>query len=162
MAKSRVYLSLGSNIGKREEYIQKAIETIEKTEGIEVLKKSELYETTPVGYLEQDLFLNAVIKIETNFSAREILRIINKIEVELDRKREIRWGPRTIDIDILIFSDKKINEPDLIVPHKEILNRLFVLVPLIEIYDEEFFGREKIVQKINELVKVGDQKIEKI
>ena len=162
MDRNEVYLSLGSNIGKREEYIQKAIEAIEKTEGIVVLKKSGLYETTPVGYLEQDLFLNAVIKIETNFSAREILRIINKIEVELDRKREIRWGPRTIDIDILIFSDKKINEPDLIVPHKEILNRLFVLVPLIEIYDGEFFGREKIVQKINELVKVGDQKIEKI
>ena len=164
MAKNKVYLSLGSNIGKREEYIQKAIEAIEKTEGIEVLKKSGLYETTPVGYLEQDLFLNAVIKIETNFSAREILKIINKIEAELDRKREIRWGPRTIDIDILIFSDKKINEPDpdLIVPHKEILNRLFVLVPLIEIYDGEYFDKEEIAEKINELVKAGDQKIEKI
>ena len=127
-----------------------------------VLGKPGLYETTPVGYLEQNLFLNVVIKIETKFSEREILKIINKIEAELDRKREIRWGPRTIDIDILIFSDKKVNEPDLIVPHKEILNRLFVLVPLIEIYDGEFFGREKIVQKINELVKVGDQKIEKI
>ena len=126
------------------------------------MKKSGLYETTPVGYLEQDLFLNVVIKIETNFSAREILKIINKIEAELDRKREIRWGPRTIDIDILIFSDKKINEPDLIVPHKEILNRLFVLVPLIEIYDGEYFGKEEILQKINALVKVGDQKIEKI
>ena len=162
MAKNKVYLSLGSNIGKREEYIQKAVEAIEKTEGIVVLKKSGLYETTPVGYLEQDLFLNAVIKIETNFSAREILKIINKIEAELDRKREIRWGPRTIDIDILIFSDKKINEPDLTVPHKEMLNRLFVLVPLIEIYDGEYFGKEEIAEKINELVKAGDQKIEKI
>ena len=146
MAKNKVYLSLGSNIGKREEYVQKAIGAIEKTEGIEVLKKSGLYETTPVGYLEQDLFLNAVIKIEA----------------ELDRKREIRWGPRTIDIDILIFSDKKINEPDLIVPHKEMLNRLFVLVPLIEIYDGEYFDKEEIAEKINELVKAGDQKIEKI
>ena len=162
MAKNKVYLSLGSNIGKRKEYIQKAIEAIEKTEGIRVLKKSGLYETTPVGYLEQDLFLNAVIKIETDFSAREILKIINKIEAELDRKREIRWGPRTIDIDILIFSDKKINEPDLIVPHKEMMNRLFVLVPLIEIYDGEYFDKEKIAEKINELVKAGDQKIEKI
>ena len=90
------------------------------------------------------------------------MRIINKIEAELDRKREIRWGPRTIDIDILIFSDKKIDESDLIVPHKEMLNRLFVLIPLAEIYDGEFFGKEEIVQKINELVKVGDQKIEKI
>lgn len=162
MAKNKVYLSLGSNIGKRKEYIQKAIEAIEKTEGIRVLKKSGLYETTPVGYLEQDLFLNAVIKIETDFSAREILKIINKIEAELDRKREIRWGPRTIDIDILIFSDKKINEPNLIVPHKEMLNRLFVLVPLSVIYDGEYFKKEEIVQKINELVKVGDQKIEKI
>ena len=162
MAKNEVYLSLGSNIGDRKKYIQKAIEAIEKTDGIKVLKKSGLYETSPVGYVEQDLFLNAVIKIKTDFSEREILKIINKIENELDRKREIRWGPRTIDIDILIFSDKKINETDLIIPHKEMLNRLFVLVPLIEIYDGEYFEKEKIIERIEELVAVGNQKIEKL
>lgn len=160
--KNKVYLSLGSNIGNRQEYIERAVELIGKTEGIKILKKSGLYETSPVGYVEQDLFLNAVIKIETDFSAREILKIINKIENELDRKREIRWGPRTIDIDILIFSDKKINETDLIIPHKEMLNRLFVLVPLIEIYDGEYFEKEKIIERIGELVEVGNQKIEKL
>ena len=160
--KNKVYLSLGSNIGNRQEYIERAVELIGKTEGIEILKKSGLYETSPVGYVEQDLFLNAVIKIETDFSEREILKIINKIENELDRKREIRWGPRTIDIDILIFSDKKINETDLIIPHKEMLNRLFVLVPLIEIYDGEYFEKEKIIERIEELVAVGNQKIEKL
>ena len=160
--KNKVYLSLGSNIGNRQKYIESAIELIGKTEGIEILKKSELYETSPVGYVEQDLFLNAVIKIETDFSEREILKIINKIENELGRKREIRWGPRTIDIDILIFSDKKINETDLIIPHKEMLNRLFVLVPLIEIYDGEYFEKEKIIERIGELVEVGNQKIEKL
>ena len=160
--KNKVYLSLGSNIGNRQEYIESAIELVGKTEGIKILKKSGLYETSPVGYVEQDLFLNVVIKIETDFSAREILKIINKIENELDRKREIRWGPRTIDIDILIFSDKKINETDLIIPHKEMLNRLFVLVPLIEIYDGEYFEKEKIIERIGELVEVGNQKIEKL
>jgi len=160
--KNKVYLSLGSNIGNRQEYIESAIELVGKTEGIKILKKSGLYETSPVGYVEQDLFLNAVIKIETDFSEREILKIINKIENELDRKREIRWGPRTIDIDILIFSDKKINETDLIIPHKEMLNRLFVLVPLIEIYDGEYFEKEKIIERIGELVEVGNQKIEKL
>ena len=160
--KNKVYLSLGSNIGNRQEYIKSAIELVGKTEGIKILKKSGLYETSPVGYVEQDLFLNAVIKIETDFSEREILKIINKIENELDRKREIRWGPRTIDIDILIFSDKKINETDLIIPHKEMLNRLFVLVPLIEIYDGEYFEKEKIIERIGELVEVGNQKIEKL
>ena len=160
--KNKVYLSLGSNIGNRQKYIESAIELIGKTEGIEILKKSELYETSPVGYVEQNLFLNTVIKIETDFSAREILKIINKIENELDRKREIRWGPRTIDIDILIFSDKKINETDLIIPHKEMFNRLFVLVPLIEIYDGEYFEKEKIIERIGELVEVGNQKIEKL
>lgn len=160
--KNKVYLSLGSNIGNRQEYIESAIELVGKREGIKILKKSGLYETSPVGYVEQDLFLNVVIKIETDFSAREILKIINKIENELDRKREIRWGPRTIDIDILIFSDKKINETDLIIPHKEILNRLFVLVPLIEIYDGEYFEKEKIIERIGELVEVGNQKIEKL
>ena len=160
--KNKVYLSLGSNIGNRQEYIESAIELVGKREGIKILKKSGLYETSPVGYVEQDLFLNAVIKIETDFSEREILKIINKIENELDRKREIRWGPRTIDIDILIFSDKKINETDLIIPHKEMLNRLFVLVPLIEIYDGEYFEKEKIIERIEELVAVGNQKIEKL
>jgi 2-amino-4-hydroxy-6-hydroxymethyldihydropteridine diphosphokinase len=160
--KNKVYLSLGSNIGNRQEYIESAIELVGKTEGIKILKKSGLYETSPVGYVEQDLFLNAVIKIKTDFSEREILKIINKIENELDRKREIRWGPRTIDIDILIFSDKKINETDLIIPHKEMLNRLFVLVPLIEIYDGEYFEKEKIIERIEELVAVGNQKIEKL
>lgn len=160
--KNKVYLSLGSNIGNRQEYIESAIELVGKTEGIKILKKSGLYETSPVGYVEQDLFLNAVIKIETDFSAREILKIINKIENELGRKREIRWGPRTIDIDILIFSDKKINETDLIIPHKEMLNRLFVLVPLIEIYDGEYFEKEKIIERIGELVEVGNQKIKKL
>ena len=160
--KNKVYLSLGSNIGNRQEYIESAIELVGKSEGIKILKKSGLYETSPVGYVEQDLFLNAVIKIETDFSEREILKIINKIENELDRKREIRWGPRTIDIDILIFSDKKINETDLIIPHKEMLNRLFVLVPLIEIYDGEYFEKEKIIERIGELVEVGNQKIEKL
>ena len=160
--KNKVYLSLGSNIGNRQEYIESAIELVGKTEGIKILKKSRLYETSPVGYVEQDLFLNAVIKIETDFSERDILKIINKIENELDRKREIRWGPRTIDIDILIFSDKKINETDLIIPHKEMLNRLFVLVPLIEIYDGEYFEKEKIIERIEELVAVANQKIEKL
>ena len=160
--KNKVYLSLGSNIGNRQGYIESAIELVGETEGIKILKKSGLYETSPVGYVEQDLFLNAVIKIETDFSEREILKIINKIENELDRKREIRWGPRTIDIDILIFSDKKINETDLIIPHKEMLNRLFVLVPLIEIYDGEYFEKEKIIERIGELVEVGNQKIEKL
>ena len=160
--KNKVYSSLGSNIGNRQEYIESAIELVGKTEGIKILKKSRLYETSPVGYVEQDLFLNAVIKIETDFSEREILKIINKIENELDRKREIRWGPRTIDIDILIFSDKKINETDLIIPHKEMLNRLFVLVPLIEIYDGEYFEKEKIIERIGELVEIGNQKIEKL
>ena len=124
--------------------------------------KSGLYETTPVGYLEQNLFLNVVIKIETKFSEREILKIINKIEAELDRKREIRWGPRTIDIDILLFSNKKIDEIDLIIPHKEMLNRLFVLIPLIEIYDGDYFEKEVIVKRIDELLKIEDQKIQKI
>ena len=160
--KNKVYLSLGSNIGNRQEYIESAIELVGKREGIKILKKSGLYETSPVGYVEQDLFLNAVIKIETDFSEREILKIINKIENELDRKREIRWGPRTIDIDILILSDKKINETDLIIPHKEMFNRLFVLVPLIEIYDGEYFEKEKIIERIGELVEVGNQKIEKL
>lgn len=124
--------------------------------------KSGLYETTPVGYLEQNLFLNVVIKIETKFSEREILKIINKIEAELDRKREIRWEPRTIDIDILLFSNKKIDEIDLIIPHKEMLNRLFVLIPLIEIYDGDYFEKEVIVKRIDELFKIEDQKIQKI
>ena len=133
MTKNNVYLSLGSNIGDRKGYIEKAVELIESTKGVKVLKRSGLYETTPVGYLEQDLFLNAVIKIETDFSAREILKIINKIENELNREREIRWGPRTIDIDILFYDDCQILTETLQIPHPRIASRRFVLVPLCEI-----------------------------
>ena len=140
--------------------------TVEEIKGILNEKFINNHQTITRVSERTDNNNSKISMLESNFKVFNyddgILKIINKIENELDRKREIRWGPRTIDIDILIFSDKKINETDLIIPHKEMLNRLFVLVPLIEIYDGEYFEKEKIIERIGELVEVGNQKIKKL
>ncbi len=129
------YLSLGSNIGNSKENILKAYEIIESN-NIKIIKKSSFYETDPYGYEDQDVFVNSVIKIETELNPYELLEICHVVEKELKRKRIIHWGPRTIDVDVLLFNDIIMNEEFLIIPHKEMTKRAFVLVPLLEINSE--------------------------
>lgn len=128
-----VFLSIGSNLGKKEVNLTSAVKNLDHLPETRITAKSSLYRTDPVGYREQDCFLNAVLRLETNLTARELLKQIHDIENHLGRKRVIRWGPRTIDIDILLFNQEIIREPDLIVPHPEMHKRRFVLVPLTEI-----------------------------
>lgn len=130
-----VYLGLGSNIGDREYYLKKALRMLNNNEYIIVKDVSSVYETEPVGYLAQDRFLNIVILIETTLKPYELLNYIHSVEKGLDRKRDIHWGPRTIDIDILLFNDFTMNEENLIIPHSQMFNRAFVLIPLNEIYN---------------------------
>lgn len=127
------YLSLGSNMGNKEDTLKQAVDLTSKIAGVKLLKKSGLYQTDPVGYVDQDLFLNAVIKVETTLTALELLRKLQDVENALGRKRTIRWGPRTMDIDILLYNEEIYQEPDLIIPHPQMHNRHFVLVPLCEI-----------------------------
>ncbi|AYV68823.1 MULTISPECIES: 2-amino-4-hydroxy-6-hydroxymethyldihydropteridine diphosphokinase [Niallia] len=130
---NKVYLSLGSNIGDRLEYIREAVQMLHNQEEIKVVNISSVYETDPVGYEEQALFLNIVIQVETSLNPLSLLEQCQKIESELGRKRIIRWGPRTIDLDILLYNQENIVSEKLIIPHPRIEERAFVLVPLIEI-----------------------------
>ncbi|MBN3346649.1 2-amino-4-hydroxy-6-hydroxymethyldihydropteridine diphosphokinase [Clostridium botulinum] len=130
------YVAFGSNIGEKKSYIKRALEKIEER-GIEIIKVSSIYETEPYGVLDQDSFLNGVVKIETNLTPENLIGELLNIEKQLDRVRERRWGPRTIDLDIIFYDDLIINEKDLVIPHKDMENREFVLKPLCDI-DENF------------------------
>ncbi|GAE01327.1 2-amino-4-hydroxy-6-hydroxymethyldihydropteridine diphosphokinase [Clostridium botulinum B str. Osaka05] len=130
------YVAFGSNIGEKENYIKRALEKIEERK-IKIIKVSPIYETEPYGVLDQDSFLNGVVKIETNLTPENLIKELLLIEKQLDRVRERRWGPRTIDLDIIFYDDLIINKNNLIIPHKDMGNREFVLKPLCDI-DKNF------------------------
>ncbi|MGM0472052.1 MAG: 2-amino-4-hydroxy-6-hydroxymethyldihydropteridine diphosphokinase [Bacillota bacterium] len=136
---SVVYLSLGSNIGDREGYLKKAIAKLAKSPRLEVDSISSIYETDPVGYTDQDQFLNLVVQIETTFAPLELLDYIQQIELDLDRTREIHWGPRTIDIDIILFGKQEIESDRLVIPHPRFHKRAFVLKPLADLTDKQVY-----------------------
>ncbi len=127
------YIGLGSNIGDREYQLNRALELLKSAEKVEVTTVSSFYITAPVGYEQQPDFLNAVVEIMTTLSADDLLELCSKIEKELKRERIIRWGPRTIDLDILLFGNSVINEKDLVIPHPRMHERKFVMEPLNEI-----------------------------
>jgi 2-amino-4-hydroxy-6-hydroxymethyldihydropteridine diphosphokinase len=127
------YIALGSNIGDRFRYLYQAVKQLNEHEEISVVNTSSIYETEPVGYVEQDRFLNMVIQVKTNLSPFELLDVTRKIEKELGRKRDVRWGPRTLDLDILLYNYENIETEQLIIPHPRMLERAFVLVPLLEL-----------------------------
>lgn len=137
---TRVYLGLGSNIEPKEEYIRQAVRMLNGHPRITVRQASSLYFTEPVGYKDQDWFLNAVVACDTDLSPVELLQETQRIEVLLQRERRIHWGPRTIDIDIILYGQERINLPELIVPHPRAFERSFVLVPLAELTGGEIYA----------------------
>jgi len=128
------YLSLGSNLGNREENLRQAIRALDLREGIRVVAVSPLYETDPVGYVEQSAFLNMACAVETDLSPEHLLREVLAVEQELGRVRTIRWGPRTIDIDVLLYGSMTFHGESLQIPHPAMTERAFVLVPLRDIW----------------------------
>ncbi|MGI5901398.1 MAG: 2-amino-4-hydroxy-6-hydroxymethyldihydropteridine diphosphokinase [Desulfitobacteriia bacterium] len=128
-----VFLGLGSNRGDKKNNLEQAIALLSKTEGLIVKKISSFYETEPWGGVEQDSFLNMVLEIETTLSPLELLKRCQEIEQKLGRVREKRWGPRTIDIDILTYGDLQLKSETLNLPHPYLEVREFVLAPLREI-----------------------------
>ena len=152
------YIGLGSNLGRKKTNIRKAIKLLGKKKDIKILKLSSLYETEPVGYVKsapsapkgrdfatgeegrdlafggQDWFVNACLKVETNLSPRQLLTALEDIEKKLKREKKlIRWGPRTIDLDILLYDNLRLKSEDLVIPHPEMHKRAFVLIPLMEL-----------------------------
>jgi 2-amino-4-hydroxy-6-hydroxymethyldihydropteridine diphosphokinase len=127
-----VFLLLGSNLGNRELYLQKAINLIE-LDIAPVTKRSAIYLTQSWGKTDEPDYLNQVIEIQTTLNAQGVLDKVLAIEIVLGRQRQVKWGSRTIDIDILFYGDEVINQPGLVVPHPELHKRRFTLVPLAQI-----------------------------
>lgn len=152
---NRVAIAFGSNIGDRYKAVSNAFMLIEEN-GMRILHKSEIYETEPYGYKDQPPFVNGALLVETEFSCREVLTRLLSIEKDLGRIREFRWGPRTIDLDIIFFNEEIYNEEDLKVPHPDLQNRVFVLKPLNDIcpeYIHPIFKKSvaKMLEELNKL-----------
>ena len=126
------YIGIGSNLGNRQENCLRAIEILEER-GIKVQKRSSLYETEPWGFKDQPRFINMVVQIETTLEPNDLLRLLKAIEREIGRQDSFRWGPRMIDLDILLFNALVLDEDNLHIPHPYLHEREFVLRPLNEI-----------------------------
>lgn len=131
----RAYVGLGSNLGEREATLRQALEALGSIDGIEVVAVSSFRETDPVGMVDQPRFVNAAAALETTLGPRELLESLLEVERGLgrDRSREKRWGPRTIDLDLLLYGDETVAEPGLVIPHPRLAERAFVLQPLLEL-----------------------------
>lgn len=130
---SSIYLSLGTNMGDREKNLKDAVSIIQGFDQTKLIKVSKIYETKPWGYTDQDNFLNLCLEIETSLSPYELLEKCQEAEQNLKRERLVRWGPRTIDIDILLYDDIICEDEKLIIPHPRIHERAFVLIPLMDL-----------------------------
>ena len=152
-----VYLGLGSNLGDREQHLARVCGLLHQHPAIAVQALSSLYETAPVGLTAQDAFLNAVARVHTTLAPESLLAITQAVESRLGREPAIRWGPRVIDVDILLYDALQVHKPFLDIPHKALSERLFVLVPLSELEpDLHLPSGEPIRQIIAALPDQGD------
>ncbi len=127
------FLGLGSNLGDRLDYLQQAVDAIDEDARTRVEAVSSVYETEPVGGPEQEPYLNIAVRVATRRRPRSLLALCNRVERDLGRVRTVRWGPRTIDVDILLYGEQTVQHRDLVIPHPRLLERAFALVPLIEV-----------------------------
>ena len=156
-----IILALGTNIEPREQYLKDALAKIEEN-NLKIILESSIYETPAWGGVADQNFLNMCIEVETSLGAYELLDTIQKIELELGRVRKEHWGNRTIDIDVITFDDLVFNDDRLIVPHKYIHERNFVLAPLVEMYGStEIAGKniKESLEKITEPISVYKEKL---
>ena len=133
MKRETVYIGIGSNLGDRLKNINAAIDFLRSVPGVSLEKVSSIIEAEPEGGVSQGKFLNGAIKIRTTLSPFELLKVLQEIEAKLKRVRRVKNAPRTIDLDILLYADKKIDDKGLTVPHPRMLARRFVVVPLLEL-----------------------------
>jgi 2-amino-4-hydroxy-6-hydroxymethyldihydropteridine diphosphokinase len=149
---TRAYVGLGANLGPREQTLRSAVDLLAATEGMDILAVSELRETEPVGVVDQPPFLNGAVALETTLSPRALLDLLLEVERSLGRIREERWGPRLIDLDLLVYGDEVIDEPGLRVPHPRLHERAFALEPLAELDPElEIPGRGRVSELLSAL-----------
>ncbi|WP_136607589.1 2-amino-4-hydroxy-6-hydroxymethyldihydropteridine diphosphokinase [Paenibacillus dokdonensis] len=130
---SEAYIALGANLGDREDTLMEALRRLDESPDITVLHCSNIYETEPVGYVDQPLFLNMAVRVRTILNPYGLLHVMQQIEKELGRVRHIRWGPRTVDLDLIWMEGQKEDTEELILPHPRMEERMFVLAPLKDI-----------------------------
>ena len=133
---TRAYLGLGANLGDRAGALQRVVNSLTATPAVTVVALSGVYVTEPVGGPEQPEFFNAVVALDTDLTARELLELAQRLERDAHRVRHERWGPRTLDVDVLLVGDTHVDEPDLVVPHPRMWERGFVLAPLADVAPE--------------------------
>ena len=133
-----VFIALGSNLHNPIYHLEKGIRQINHLPETNIVKRSSLYKSKPLGPKNQPNFINAVVKIKTNYDPIELLNALQDIENKHHRRRTKKWGPRTLDLDILIFNHIEMNNERLVIPHPEIINRDFVLIPLFEVTNYNF------------------------
>ncbi|MFC5704264.1 2-amino-4-hydroxy-6-hydroxymethyldihydropteridine diphosphokinase [Cohnella faecalis] len=136
---NEAYVALGANLGLREASLEEAVRRIAAEPGVEVRRVSSVYETDPVGYTDQPAFLNMAVQVSTEASPLELLRKLLAIEHEMGRVRDIRWGPRSIDLDLLLYGEVTMDTEELALPHPRMGERAFVLVPLRDIWTGSSF-----------------------
>ena len=132
MTPRRALLGLGSNLGDRLAHLQHAVDRLAATPGIAVVAVSRVYETEPIGPDQPD-YLNAVVALDTELTARALLEVAQRLEADAQRVRRERWGPRTLDVDVLLVGDEQVDEPDLEIPHPRLHERAFVRIPLADV-----------------------------
>lgn len=156
------YIGIGSNIGDKVHHCENAISEILKVDRHQLLAKSSFFKTKPIGYSLQDWFVNGVIKIETDLEALDLFRSLKAIETQIGRTETFRWGPRVIDLDILLFDEQEIQTEIIQIPHPFMQERQFVLIPLVEI-DRSLVHPilKKTVQELLENIK-EDQGVERL
>jgi 2-amino-4-hydroxy-6-hydroxymethyldihydropteridine diphosphokinase len=149
------FLGLGSNLGDRAGYLRSATSRLAALPGTALVAASGIYETPPWGLTEQPAFLNQVLRIETTLEPLPLLRAALAVESELGRVRDVRWGPRAIDIDILSYDDLRSDDPDLVLPHPRLFERAFVLVPLHEIAPDLVIDGRAVADALATLDRTG-------
>lgn len=154
-----IFIGLGSNLGDRLQNLRRAVDEL-GARGVSCVMASSVYETAPVGKEEQPDFLNAVIEVETSLTPEELLSVCMEVERVLGRVRVERWGPRVVDVDVLLYDDLRIESEMLVVPHPRLFERRFVLAPLVEIAPNLFLTkvghvRDYLEQTNDQVVKKG-------
>ena len=152
----KAYIALGSNLGDKKAYLDEAVEKLKNHPLCQVIKVADYIQTEPYGGVEQDVFLNSALELRTLLYPEELLALLNQIEARAGRERTIHWGPRTLDLDILFYDDCVIDTPALTIPHIDLQNRDFVLIPMVQLapyYRHPILGYT-MVQLLNQLNKV--------
>lgn len=159
---NKAYLGLGTNMGDKQAYLKEACKIISDNTNINIVKISKVYKTKAWGYTNQDDFLNICIEVDTNLSPEELLEVCHEVENKLNRVRVIRWGPRTIDVDILFFNNIISTDENLTLPHPRIKERAFVLIPLMDLNKELSIDNKTISYYLSNLEKEELKQVEEV